>query len=658
MVLIPKNKNDAEGEELQVPLEIIDDASKDVEKKIEKYGLDKVDEKKKIKKKEKQEMSEEDREKELIIKYGITKGIPKQKIDEDLKEEEAIKERVKTTEEFGSFTGLLMKVEQLEGKMEIIGSYKTELEERLSHLSEEVGEIRSMILEVDKSFGKIENEFEKIKETIGDIEPLKIKKVFEKKDREIEEVRTKIERLEEIVKEIGNETENFRKTMEKIKSFENLVDVAKRIDEKIRLIDDTKKYSDRTSAKVEALFSEISEKVNELELQKEKISKLDELTTEITQMLDEISIKINDYVTSKDLKKLKEELKEEMKKIKPGGKEFDEIFRIIKERESQKAQVTQQPLNIGQMGEIKTGGKDIEDSTLTAINQRIEKIKQIIEKQNEVISEVINRIEGLKLTQIKSEEIKNVELYLRFYHLLNVIPFIEDQEQLKIYSIKIKEILEELKASPAWDEQKEKMIEELIRNSKSMVVPHKTDEIIEKITKLTAWVSSIADQIKNRGPMEEDLKNELEKLKAEVRNKVNVGDIEDVYIVEREINKLDKKFSKIKLIIEEQNKLLSETLKKLDRLELDKIEANKKVFEEMKLGVRFYQLLNMLPYVIEPTRVRNYMNELKDIIEEMRKKGQWDDEKEKFMKNFLGSLSDTYKSRGYEEIASAYSGVN
>jgi len=149
-------------------------------------------------------------------------------------------------------------------------------------------------MESDRSFSKIETEFEEIKEVVGDVESLKVKKGFEKKEQEIMENRVKIEKIENLTKALEKEAKNFRKIMEKIKSFDNLVDISKKINDKINSIEDTKKYTDRASAKVETIFSELTDKVNELQNQKEKILKLDELTTEITQMLDEISIKMKD----------------------------------------------------------------------------------------------------------------------------------------------------------------------------------------------------------------------------------------------------------------------------------------------------------------------------------------------------------------------------
>ena len=62
--------------------------------------------------------------------------------------------------------------------------------------------------------------------------------------------------------------------------------------------------------KSENVFSELNRKVSELENQKEKIAKLDELTLEMTKMLDEVTLKLTKFVNKKDLKEFEGDSKE------------------------------------------------------------------------------------------------------------------------------------------------------------------------------------------------------------------------------------------------------------------------------------------------------------------------------------------------------------
>ncbi len=737
-------------------------------------------------KKSKEELEkEEEREKGLIKKYGVMKEIPKQEIEEEKTEKEIGTEESK--EEVESLTDLVLKTEKLEGKLDIISGYKEELNERLTQLSEEIGEIRSMAMESDRSFSKLETEFEKIKEVIGDVEPLKIKKDFEKKEEEIMEDRVKIEKLENLVKALEKEAENFRKIMEKIKSFDNLVDISRKINEKIDSIEDTKKYADRTSAKIESIFSEVTEKANELQDQKEKIVKLDELTSEITQMLDEISIKMKDFAQIKDFSQFQEETKEEIKKLAEDKQKIEEIGKLIQETkiddkfekikelggnleeiekkvkdfsfdiESKSKQLTKNTDKINeldksvartlqslekmsknnsevikkldnQMNEISEGKKKLEnlekkkipeivdyfnklnqkmsefvdiesvDKILRNIEEdhqeitdnknkiknieeiakklsgridelkeikekinkfdelskissqlqerisqigeysqippKIEKIKQIMEKQNAVISDVINSLERVKnIPDINIQELNNIDLSLRFYQILNILPFLEDKVKLKEYSDEMKEIIRVMRESGSWNSKKEKFMEDILQVSKKTYKSTNQDGFLDKVDKLTTWVSSITDEVKNKKEFESQITQDLENIKKSLRDKVDSKDVKDVYILERELMELTGKFNKLKSVMERQNSVVNDLVEKLR--ESEKKEVGEDEIKKIQLSNRFYQILSIFPYTTSQERVKSYSVELNQTIEDMKILGTWDKEKENFMKDMI-----------------------
>jgi hypothetical protein len=49
--------------------------------------------------------------------------------------------------------------------------------------------------------------------------------------------------------------------------------------------------------------------------------------------------------------------------------------------------------------------------------------------------------------------------------------------------------------------------------------------------------------------------------------------------------------------------------------------------------------MNLLNYVKEPEKIRNYLSELKEIAGELKQNGIWNEEKESFMKEILDRVS-------------------
>jgi len=299
---------------------------------------------------------------ELIKKYGVTKEIPKRQIAEEYVEETPAEI---TSEEETKMSDLVLRLEKLDGKLEILDSSRNDVNERLTQVAEEIGELRTMMMERERTFDKVKSQFEIVKESVTDIRPERLTKKFEKTEKDILESKAKIETLETLIKALADENRRFRRLMEKIKSFENLVDISYEMERKLSRINEIKNYADVVVAKVENIFSELNEKVSQLESQREKIEKLDELTIEITKMLDEVSVKMTKFVTEKDLKDFKKSLEEDLAKLPKGG---------------------------GQTVQV-TGTKWVQDS-ITELAQRISKLKSVVESQNEVINNIIDRLEN------------------------------------------------------------------------------------------------------------------------------------------------------------------------------------------------------------------------------------------------------------------------
>jgi len=301
--------------------------------------------------------------KKLVERYGVTKEIPKRKIEETVKNGK--KEATQSYDEEIKLSDIILRLEKVDGKIDIIDRFRNDFTERTTQLAEEIGELRSMIMERERALDKITAEFEMVKDAVSDIRPQKIKKELDKREVETMEDRAKIEKIEVMIKTLSEENKNFREKMEKIKSFENLVELSYELDRKISEMKEIKTYADMMASKVESIFSELNEKVSQLESQREKIDKMDELTIEMTKMLDEVSLKLTKFVEEKDLKNLKKTLEEGFKKM------------AVAKTASGKTVVL----------------PDV-DAKFSELSSKIDKLRSIVESQNSVIMSIIDRLQG------------------------------------------------------------------------------------------------------------------------------------------------------------------------------------------------------------------------------------------------------------------------
>ncbi len=300
-------------------------------------------------------------EEDLIKRYGVKKGIPKRRTAKEIYE----KTKVEEVEEEAKMSDLVLRLEKLNGKMDVLDRSRNDMNERLTHLAEEIGELRTMMMERERSSDKVRSEFEIVKETVTDLRPQRLKKIFEKTETDILENKARIETIQTLLRALAEESKNVRRLMKKIKSFENLVDISYEMERKISRINEVKNYADIVVAKIENIFSELNEKVSQLENQRERIEKLDELTIEITKMLDEVSVKMTKFITEKDLKDFKKSLEEDLARLPKSGVQTVRV----------------------------TGNEWIQKS-ITELAQRISKLKSVVESQNTVINNIIDRLES------------------------------------------------------------------------------------------------------------------------------------------------------------------------------------------------------------------------------------------------------------------------
>jgi len=237
--------------------------------------------------------------------YDAEAELQKQMVKEKEYEKKLLAEEergVAEGEEKISIEEILLKTEKIEGKLASFEEAKGRVDDRIMRVSEQVGELRSMVLEREKSFGLLEADFEMIKDVFEDIKPSEFAKELDKKEKSILETNMRLEKLETLMERLSEEVGGFRKILEKIKSFENLVDIAREVNEKIAGIDETGKYTKRLAAKTESIFAELNKQIMSLEDYKSKIEQTSELANEVVRSIDDLTVKLGSSVNKEELR--------------------------------------------------------------------------------------------------------------------------------------------------------------------------------------------------------------------------------------------------------------------------------------------------------------------------------------------------------------------
>jgi chromosome segregation ATPase len=380
-----------------------------------------------------------------------------------------------------------LKIERLDAKVATLDDYRKVIDEKISRIAEEIGELRSTFLALDKRFSPLEANAERALKAVSEVMPEKIRADFQKIEREILGIRAEIERMNTVIDSIRSEEKKLMEAFEKIKNVENVLDISKKIEEKIARVEEASRYADRVSAKTEVVFSELSGKLAEIERQKGKISRLDELTKELVKTLDEISLKIPKFAEKVEVSRLGEEILGKIKSIEPESikteiaKEISSRFSVLR-------------------GEIESSIKEFENAkkSFDEIIQKFESLKLEVDELKKVTPRKIS-LEEIKaslqeeLEKLKGEYGKKIrESVAMFPEIAAKVEILTSElNQRRNEMDELKKKIEEITKIPEILSRVEALIEE---NSVSLQeVKNKNEEKFSKISHLVEELTKVVE---------------------------------------------------------------------------------------------------------------------------------------------------------------------
>ena len=196
-----------------------------------------------------------------------------EEIPEETPEEK--KEEVKKPEVGGASLGQLsVQVEKLGASMEAFGEVRKSFGERFNRTSEQIGELRAMILDRDKSIQTIELKAIKAADLVETVQPEKIMTDVQKQEAKIEALKANLEGNEAIMGRVMDELKEVKKKVEFFRGIEEIVKLSE--ETKSELIE-IKKIESRIAIntdKVDTIYAEIRKKFQQIEVFNSQLQEL------------------------------------------------------------------------------------------------------------------------------------------------------------------------------------------------------------------------------------------------------------------------------------------------------------------------------------------------------------------------------------------------
>jgi len=215
-----------------------------------------------------------------------------------------VNENINESKDAKNLTKLITEVERIKASVEGFAEIRKSFTERFARISEQIGELRNMILERDKTIQEIELKAIKSADLVEEVHPEKIMTEIQKQDAKIEALKANLEGNESIMERV---MEELKETRRKIEFFRGVEEIVKLSEEVKKELIEIKKIESRITIntdKVETIYSEIRDKFRDIEGFK---SELQEMKVQVEQNAKDIEFlkeKITNLVDKEELDKL------------------------------------------------------------------------------------------------------------------------------------------------------------------------------------------------------------------------------------------------------------------------------------------------------------------------------------------------------------------
>ena len=217
---------------------------------------------------------------------------------------------------------LTIEIEKLKVMIDTMRDSRKSTDETIQNISENIGEIRSMVMQSDANFKTTMANMERLEDEVSDIKPKEISKKFNEINESMERDRLEVEKFQKKSDGTNQKVNEIYEMIKSIGGVENLINVNNDIQTKLKDINEAIKYIQRIGAKTEKIFIDLSKGMEDLVMLKAKQEDFDDSLKNVLTSVDSLNLKLKEYVSKSDL----EDFRGEIIMVK---KQMDEIKKVL-----------------------------------------------------------------------------------------------------------------------------------------------------------------------------------------------------------------------------------------------------------------------------------------------------------------------------------------
>jgi len=189
---------------------------------------------------------------------------------------------------------------KIRGQLESFNEVRKASTERFTRVSEQIGELRGMVVDTNKMMSKVEVSSTKAIDLVESVHPEKLMIEVRRQDGKIEALRANIESNEAIMKDLMLELKKMRDKMSFYKGIEQVIALNDEIKQELATIKRVEANIERHADKVESVFIEVEKKFTQFEKFNDTVQDLDKMFKKIQGDFEKIRVRIELKLERKD----------------------------------------------------------------------------------------------------------------------------------------------------------------------------------------------------------------------------------------------------------------------------------------------------------------------------------------------------------------------
>ncbi|MFH0869531.1 MAG: hypothetical protein V1866_00560 [archaeon] len=218
-----------------------------------------------------------------------------------------------------------MQITMIRAQLESFNEVRKANSERFSRLSEQMGELRGMIMDTNKTMSKIEVSATKAIDLVESVQPEKLMIEMRKQEGKMESLKANIESNEVMMHDIMDELKKMRTQMNFYKGIEQVTKLNDEVKNEILEIKKVEATIERHADKGETIFLDLEKKMANFDQFEKKISEVEDTFHGVQQDFDKMKLQVVNKAEKKEFLGL-------MDKFSEFEKHTGDVLRLLDER--------------------------------------------------------------------------------------------------------------------------------------------------------------------------------------------------------------------------------------------------------------------------------------------------------------------------------------